>query len=205
MFDDYESTTISKNVMNLEYDCLKKWIRSGNICFQKIPVHNLEQITFPKLINLTLAVLKTMEYALTAWHYRSIHSQYLLNGVDDLLIRPLGDGIQCQVVSSNGLFFQEKMDWTIEEKPCSNVKYQLHLRALENKKHLTCPRTLFTCRDNTCILDYHICDGVSDCPDSSDESNCSGKVYKMMLYDCIVNNTYIDSYRRHQGSINRLV
>ncbi len=37
----------------------------------------------------------------------------------------------------------------------------------------TCPKGLYRCRDNSCILEKYVCDGRSQCPDNSDESNCT--------------------------------
>ena len=51
----------------------------------------------------------------------------------------------------------------------------------------------FQCYDGTLIIEHHLCDGEADCPDASDESNCSwvcqSLIPSIRYYDCFSNCT----------------
>lgn len=39
--------------------------------------------------------------------------------------------------------------------------------------HKNCQRDMYRCKDGSCIYDYEVCDGHSDCKGEEDEQNCS--------------------------------
>lgn len=39
--------------------------------------------------------------------------------------------------------------------------------------HTNCQRDMYRCKDGSCIYDYEVCDGHSDCKGDEDEHNCS--------------------------------
>ena len=46
-----------------------------------------------------------------------------------------------------------------------------------------CQRGQFVCDDGTCILDHHLCDGISDCITGEDEKNCRTTVLTFVCQD----------------------
>ena len=60
---------------------------------------------------------------------------------------------------------------------------------------MPCPKTKFKCNNGICIDLDKKCNGIPDCPDSSDEKDCSGGKTPVQCegqYDCLDNKTCID-------------
>ena len=49
----------------------------------------------------------------------------------------------------------------------------------------------FQCLDGTLIIQHHVCDGEADCPDATDEANCSW-VCEYSISSAVHHNCFID-------------
>lgn len=55
-----------------------------------------------------------------------------------------------------------------------------------------CPFTQFRCSDGTCVYHEHVCDGLLDCDDGSDENNDTcGKCAATVLTDFMRTLIYV--------------
>ena len=60
-----------------------------------------------------------------------------------------------------------------QDMPKSNSVYLTRCVEPLNTSRLYQQPGFFQCSDGTLIIEHHLCDGEADCPDESDESNCS--------------------------------
>ena len=72
---------------------------------------------------------------------------------------------------TKSLFFAEVKEWFIKSCALNQTKF-LNIR-LSDKNDKLCGPSQSKCLDGTCILSAYWCDGTADCPDKSDEKNCS--------------------------------
>ena len=49
-----------------------------------------------------------------------------------------------------------------------------------------CDEDYFQCGTGHCLADNRVCDGYSDCPDASDEANCSSSKFLCLCIGCIL-------------------
>ena len=81
------------------------------------------------------------------------------------------------------LFLKESSDfygqllsgWSVRPRPCN---HQEHTDLTVCEKDAlsiiyTCNAHHFTCQDGTCVLLVYVCDSTNDCPDQSDEKDCT--------------------------------
>ena len=66
-------------------------------------------------------------------------------------------------------------DWIVR-KQCHNQTKPWLYQTMQRRNDQMCMKTQFACLDKTCILEHYLCDGKYDCPDFSDENNCSENV-----------------------------
>ncbi len=82
-----------------------------------------------------------------------------------------GDVDHCfvlQVVQSMTLVSVVKKNESIKTPPSATV-----CKAKLIPADYVCSHSQFTCGDGSCILQHYFCDGTTDCPDDSDETDCS--------------------------------
>ena len=72
---------------------------------------------------------------------------------------------------------------------CNSSDFMVHRQTLtifiynHIVENLSCGSLQFMCRDKTCILQIHVCDGVADCPNSTDEDNNYCTMYVLFPSD----------------------
>ena len=77
-------------------------------------------------------------------------------------------------------------DWIATSRCYNQTKPWLYQNIQIYNKQL-CTNTQFVCHDKTCILKQYSCDGETDCPDNSDEYNCSSNI---AFFDRTCTNKY---------------
>ena len=77
-------------------------------------------------------------------------------------------------------------NWLMFQHQCRVKQYVLPLVCKKKAVRMTlnCRSSHFTCSDYSCIQQIYTCDGLSDCPSSEDEYNCSQSVHHTSMVPC---------------------
>ncbi len=164
---------ISRQVM----ECSHGWIQVDSTCYRMVP------LPMPNSTHCDMG-----QYLHVCYDIQGRQGVYIPNSGSGLqllrylkhwLINPTEDGLYIAQWTEDNVtrcvaktFLEtESPIMTLTDAGSVQVKYVLCERDLD-LSDMSCLDTQFRCADNTCILAHHHCDGILDCPDSSDEDAC---------------------------------
>ena len=104
---------------------------------------------------------------------QSIHLQYLNKQLK-----------YCLCLVNDGLLDEELKNWKRTQCSCTKSHFQLISKLPLQYTDLCTRGNIFMCKDSTCILSLYLCDGKHDCPDNSDEIDCTNIC--TAEFDCLV-------------------
>ena len=172
-----QSSTISEYELRQIVECPYGWTHSRGVCYRLVHV-NVSNV-------LSCSVLQTFCQTLderAGIVKKSLMSNHLLWYLRQWLQSPKQDTFY--VMDTNGntttciaTTFEEAEYPTISLQSKDRTYGSVEAQSVfcERATSVTtseCLDNQFTCNDSTCILAHYFCDGLSDCPDSSDESSC---------------------------------
>ena len=155
-------STLSRNLTSLTLSrgqsCLTLHIFIGGSCW------TISNSPGDQLYTLNKDLYKSLNPFLTAWSL----------GIEirnDVAVTEKQSQTKCFVTT--GLEFQRIKRWKVHNCRKNPIKYYLkRIISPVITDHCDTPRH-FRCANQFCILSLYICDGLADCPDQSDENNCT--------------------------------
>ncbi len=173
-------TTFTSNSLYLV--CSQSWILSNGNCF------GLVQFSIQVAISAvdarlqdrqSISKLATLDQALDIAPYFKMFSRAPFSSIGVLVHSTATTCLSISSeISTDVSLAMSKTPKSITPTSCFNFSIVpdiilLQQSALMIHRKASCLRGQFTCLDRTCILASYICDGVSQCPDYSDEISCN--------------------------------
>ncbi len=169
--------TSRTDIMQQLFECPFDWVQVETSCYRLVDLGHVTKSfgcsmlqTVCQAVDGTLGVLKAEMKSIILTYFR----QWLDNPTEDRIYVLTTNGNTTSCIAES---FQEIIYPTISLKPRdeSSGLAQYHKAFCERnftEVSSECPDGQSRCEDGTCILAHYFCDGVVDCPDSSDENLC---------------------------------